>query len=68
MPYQWCAGLGGVISAGIADVLATALGEAFITVMTLIYKGEMTTSDFGMKEGESGIREIFEEELSLTRK
>ncbi len=59
--------VGGVISAGTAGVLTTALGESFITVMTLIYKGEMTTSDFSTKEGKRRIREIFKEQMSASR-
>ena len=59
--------VGGVISAGTAGVLTTALGGSFITVMTLIYKGEMTTSDFSTKEGKRRIREIFKEQMSASR-
>lgn len=54
---------GGVISASTAGVLTTALGEAFIQIMAMIYRGELTQKDLETKKGKDQMREIFKTEL-----
>ena len=56
---------GGVISGSTAGLLTTALGETFISVMTLIYKGELDTLDLETKEVKRQIGEIFEGQLKV---
>jgi len=54
---------GGVISATTAGLLTTALGEAYIKVMELIYKGEMKSEALDSKEGQKTMKRLFQEEL-----
>lgn len=55
---------GGVISASTAGVLTSALGEAFIQIMAMIYKGELTQKDLETKKGKEQLRTIFKTELA----
>ena len=61
-------GIGGLISGTTAGLLTTALGEAYIIVMEMIYKGEMTREDLDSKEGKATMKRIFREELKKERK
>ena len=61
-------GIGGLISGTTAGLLTTALGEAYIIVMEMIYKGEMASDDLYSKEGKATITRIFKEELKKERK
>ncbi len=54
---------GGAISATTAGLLTTALGEVYIKVMELIYKGEMKREDLSSKEGKETMKRLFQEEL-----
>ncbi len=58
---------GGVISGGTAAALTAALGEAYIVIMTMIYKGELKVSELNTKEGKNKISEIFAERLKMRR-
>ena len=44
--------VGGAISAGTAGVITVALGEAYIGIMELVFKGEMSIDDLGTKKRE----------------
>ena len=55
--------IGGAISAGTAGVITAALGEAYIGVMELVFKGEMSIDDLGTKKGEKAMSELFKEQL-----
>lgn len=61
-------GVGGLISATTASLLTTALGEAYIKLMELVYKGEMKSEDLYSKAGQDTVRKIFREELRKERK
>lgn len=58
---------GGVISASTAGILTSALGEAFIQVMSMIYKGELTQKDLETKKGREQLRTIFKTELATAK-
>lgn len=58
---------GGVISAGTAGVITAALGEAYIGVMELVFKGEMKLGDLETKKGQEVISEKFKSQLSVMR-
>ncbi len=59
--------VGGTISAGTAGVITAALGEAYIGVMELLYKGEMSINDIGSKKGKETMLNLFKEKLKLKR-
>ena len=61
-------GVGGLISGTTASLLTTALGEAYIIVMEMIYKGELKSEDLYTKDGQATISKIFKEELKKERK
>lgn len=55
--------VGGAISAGTAGVITAALGEAYIGVMELVFKGEMSIDDLGTKKGKDAMTSLFKEQL-----
>lgn len=55
---------GGAISAGTATLLTTALGEAYIGVMELVFKGELTVEDLSTKKGKDAMADLFKYELT----
>ena len=55
--------VGGAISAGTAGVITAALGEAYIGVMELVFKGEMSIDDLGTKKGKDTMTTLFKEQL-----
>ena len=59
---------GGAISAGTAGVITAALGEAYIGVMELVFRGEMKITDLGTAKGKKKMSELFKEQLSMKRK
>lgn len=61
-------GVGGLISGSTASLLTTALGEAYIVVMEMIYKGEVKSEDLYSKDGQATMSKIFKEELKKERK
>ena len=61
-------GIGGLISGATAGLLTTALGEAYIILMEMIYKGEMKSEDLYTKDGQELMSKIFKEELKKGRK
>ncbi len=58
---------GGAISAGTAGVITAALGEAYIEVMELVFKGEMSIDDIGTKKGKDVMSTMFKEQLKVKR-
>ena len=59
---------GGAISAGTAGVITAALGEAYIGVMELVFRGEMKITDLGTTKGKKKMSELIKEQLSMKRK
>lgn len=55
--------VGGAISAGTAGIITAALGEAYIRVMELVFKGEMSLDDLGTKKGKDIMTTFFKEQL-----
>lgn len=58
---------GGMISAGVAASITAALGEAYIGIMTLVAKGEMSMSDLNTTKGKNMITKLFREKLKIER-
>lgn len=54
---------GGAISGATAGIITTALGEAYIGVMELVFKGDMSLDDLGGKKGKDTINTLFKEKL-----
>lgn len=61
-------GVGGMISGSTASLLTTALGEAYIKLMEMIYKGELKKEDLYDQNGQKAISKMFKEELTKKRK
>ena len=60
-------GMGGMISGATAGLLTTALGEAYIAIMELIYTGEMNSEDLYSELGKEKMKHIFKAELKKKR-
>ncbi len=58
---------GGAISAGTAGVITAALGEAYIGIMELVFKGEMSIDDIGTKKGKDTMYKMFKKQLSIKK-
>lgn len=54
---------GGTISGGTAGVITAALGEAYVGVMELVFKGKMNITDLGSQEGKDKMVALFKEGL-----
>lgn len=61
-------GVGGMISGSTASLLTTALGEAYIKFMEMIYKGELKKEDLYDQNAQKAISKMFKEELTKKRK
>ena len=59
--------VGGAISAGTAGVITVALGEAYIGIMELVFKGEMSIDEIGTKKGKETMATLFRQNLSKKR-
>lgn len=59
--------IGGAISAGTAGVITAALGEAYIGLMELVFKGEMSIDDLGTKKGRDAMSTMFKEGLKMKK-
>lgn len=55
--------VGGMISGTTAGLLTTALGEAYIKVMEMIYKGEFNREDLYTDDGQRKMNLLFKEQL-----
>ncbi|MGO5318181.1 YcjF family protein [Bifidobacterium boum] len=58
-------GIGAAISASTAGLITTALGEAYIKVLELVFKGEMNINDLGTTKGKEQMSKAFKEQLKL---
>ncbi|WP_297957879.1 YcjF family protein [uncultured Ruminococcus sp.] len=58
--------IGGAISAGTAGVITAALGEAYIGVMELVFKGDMSLDELGTSKGRKAMSELFRKKLKET--
>ena len=54
---------GGAISAGTAGVITAALGEAYIGIMELVFKGEISIDEIGTKKGKEAMTTLFKQNL-----
>lgn len=59
---------GGAISGTTAGFITTAFGETYILVMEAVFKGDMNVKDLETKEGKDKVKEIFKEQLSISKK
>ena len=58
---------GGLISGTTAGLVTTALGETYIKVMELIYKGELKSEDLYNETGQEEMKKMFQKELQKKR-
>ncbi len=59
--------VGGVISAATAAALTAALGEAYIAIMVMVCKGDLSITDLKSEKGKAEITRIFKEQLKVKR-
>lgn len=59
--------VGGAISAGTAAVITAALGEAYIGIMELVFKGDMTIDEIETAKGQATMSSLFKQRLKATR-
>ena len=55
--------IGGAISGATAGLITTALGMAYIKIMEMVYKGELTKEQLMGEEGKDKMKRIFKDEL-----
>lgn len=60
--------VGGAISSGTAGVITAALGEAYIGIMELVFKGEMSIDDLSTDKGKEEMATLFKVGLGKDRK
>ena len=58
---------GGAISGSTAGLLTAALGEAYIVIMEMVFKGDMKMEDLYSEDGKSKMQDIFKKELKAKR-
>ncbi len=58
---------GGVISGATAALLTTALGEAYIALMTAMFNGEINVRDLETEKGQDELNKLFKKELKKKR-
>ena len=59
--------VGGAISSGTAGVITAALGEAYIGIMELVFKGEMSIDDLSTDKGKEEMATLFKVGLAKNR-
>ena len=59
--------VGGVISGTTAAALTAALGEAYIAIMIMLCKGELSVSDLSSEKGQNMMTQIFKQQLKVKR-
>ena len=59
--------VGGAISAGTAGVITAALGEAYIGIMELVFRGDMSIDDLGTKKGKDAMSALFKNQLKIKK-
>lgn len=55
--------VGGSISGATAGLITTALGEAYIKLMVLVYKGEISKDEISTESGKKKLKSLFKDEL-----
>ena len=58
---------GGVITATTASIITSALGNSYIIVLEMIYKGELKIDELGTKVGKDILVKIFQDLLKLNK-
>ena len=58
---------GAVLSSSTAAVVTTALGEAYIGLMTAVYKGEISEDELDSKSTKDYIKDLFKKHLKLEK-
>lgn len=58
---------GGMISGTTAGLLTTALGEAYILIMEMVYKGDMKKEDLFTEEGQKEMNRLFKDQLKKAK-
>lgn len=58
---------GGMISGSTAGLLTTALGEAYILLMEMVYKGDISKDALSTEDGKATMKKLFQEELKRKR-
>lgn len=58
---------GGMISGATAGLLTTALGEAYIQLLTAVYQGELKASEISSEAGKKKMKELFRSRLKENR-
>lgn len=59
---------GAAISGSTAAAMTTALGEAYIGIMVMMYHGEMKMDDLGTKKGRKKFKDLFKEKMKENSK
>lgn len=59
---------GGAISSATAGLITAALGEAYLGIMELVFKGEMSIDDLGTAKGKDAMTTMFKDNLKKKRK
>lgn len=59
---------GGLISGTTAGIITTALGEAYIKIMEMVYKDEIKKDDLFSEKGKATMSKLFDNELKKTGK
>jgi len=59
---------GGFISGTTAGILTTALGTAYLLIMEMVYKGEISKEDLYSEEGKATMVKLFKAELKKGKK
>lgn len=54
---------GGMISGTTAGLLTTALGEAYILIMEMVFTGEISKETLSTEEGQATMKKLFREKL-----
>ena len=60
--------IGSAISAGTAGVITASLGEAYIGIMELVFKGEMSIDEIGTQKGKEAMTTLFKQNLKKGEK
>ncbi len=59
--------VGGAISAAVAGIITAALGEAYIVIMEMVFKGNMSIDELGTKKGKEVMSTLFIEQLKRNK-
>ena len=59
--------VGGAISAAAAAAITVALGEAYIGILSLVFKGDMSLEDLSTEKGKKAMTDLFKKQLSAKK-